>query len=244
MFALVVLCLLTLPALSLAGLVNVTVDDAGVDPLTGQMISYSATVTTFTGWKAQPGCGANCSLAPDAKYAYNGTWHDGSVGAYAQFSFTAVYVWCIIPQGIANISFGIDNNSYVGTYMTTTPETGFAYRALVFSKIMPEGPHILTLNSNVNGVVLLDCITYTYDNTSETDFSDPVQFGPFNSSNQTISSSSLTRGDVAGIVIGSVFAGEMRIINLKRTEIRQSRVSDLIILVEGQPEARVMIRLQ
>jgi hypothetical protein len=48
---------------------NVTVDDQGVDPASKSAVSYSS------GWSTGQTC-PGCEAQPDAKQAYEGTWHD------------------------------------------------------------------------------------------------------------------------------------------------------------------------
>ena len=85
-----------------AHLVNVTVDDDGADPLTGERITY------FTNTWVQ---GAQCPLCwaqPNASQTYSGTWHDATYrpGATeanevdtqtAQFNFTGAFDGRLLP---------------------------------------------------------------------------------------------------------------------------------------------------
>lgn len=56
-------------------LVNVTVDDQGVDPTTGQSLSRSSGITTGQT------CGEACASRPDVSQAFNGTWLDTTFSA-------------------------------------------------------------------------------------------------------------------------------------------------------------------
>lgn len=73
-------------------LVNITVDDQGPDPTTGNLISRTS------GMSLGQNCGVACDAQPDASQAYNGTWVDTTfdpsrtdehnVPQNATFSFT------------------------------------------------------------------------------------------------------------------------------------------------------------
>ncbi|TFK34068.1 hypothetical protein BDQ12DRAFT_700569 [Crucibulum laeve] len=156
-------------------LVNVTVDDSGINPLTGQPIIYNP-----------PGAwnlGANCTMCTakiDARDVHNGTWHDVSTfnsmlqlqTASLVFNGTAVYVSCAIarttssPHGFSDMSFFIDGN-LVGTFVKTPPGLpGYDFNFTVYSNTsLPPGRHELTIqNSHINGsssLILLDSITYS-----------------------------------------------------------------------------------
>ena len=53
--------------------VNVTVDDAGFDPLTGNAFAYSPSPS----WNLGSAC-EDCASKPDPVQTYNGTWHDAT----------------------------------------------------------------------------------------------------------------------------------------------------------------------
>ncbi len=76
-FFLWILPLLSLAVFSLphtyAVLVNVTVDDAHPDPLTGISIAYAP----LNAWTLDSNCSA-CVATPDRNKTYMGTWHDTS----------------------------------------------------------------------------------------------------------------------------------------------------------------------
>lgn len=59
------------PPTVFGALVNVTVDDQNLDPVTEESISYEGP------WDRQPGC-LECTAKPDPLRAYDGTWHDAS----------------------------------------------------------------------------------------------------------------------------------------------------------------------
>lgn len=63
-------CYLSALLLSTAAL-NVTVDDQGADPNTGQRIAYS------TGWNTGQSC-SKCQIVPDETMAYMSTWSDAT----------------------------------------------------------------------------------------------------------------------------------------------------------------------
>lgn len=57
-----------------AALLNVTVDDQGTDPTTGEGIGYEGP------WQVEPGC-FDCYARPDGNQAHDGTWHDTEYNA-------------------------------------------------------------------------------------------------------------------------------------------------------------------
>ena len=82
------LVLLSVISLASCGLVNVTVDDAGLDPLTGATFSYSPT----DHWSQGNGC-EQCQAQLDPSQVHGGTWHDTTYDALtpietASFEFT------------------------------------------------------------------------------------------------------------------------------------------------------------
>ena len=56
------------------GLVNVTVDDTGVDPLSGHSIEFLPSGY----WNAAIGGCPQCSSKPDPTQTHNLTWHDAT----------------------------------------------------------------------------------------------------------------------------------------------------------------------
>lgn len=61
-------------ASSSAGLVNVTIDDAFGDPMTGQQILYSPE----NAWQRGDGCEPCTAKPTPANAAWRGTWHDAT----------------------------------------------------------------------------------------------------------------------------------------------------------------------
>ena len=86
-------------SLATARLVNVTVDDAGADPLTGATFIYSPT----DHWSQGNGCGP-CQAKLDPSEVHGGTWHDTTYDALtpietASFSFTGesyIVLWVVL----------------------------------------------------------------------------------------------------------------------------------------------------
>ena len=78
---------LQLPLCLLAGLLNVTVDDASPDPRTGAKISYGGA------WVDGQDC-LGCLNIPDAARIHNSTWHNSTMTksstatTFASFHFT------------------------------------------------------------------------------------------------------------------------------------------------------------
>ncbi|KAF8988775.1 hypothetical protein BDQ17DRAFT_1334425 [Cyathus striatus] len=159
-------------------LANVTVDDSGFDPLSGERITY-----TTGGWKQGPCflCGAN----PNKTMMYKNTWHDGSfyptdsasasmgpLNAMFMFNGSAIYVFCTIaPNWYSNMSFYIDGKS-VGVFEMAAPEedADYEYNVLVYSNSsMTAGPHQFTLQNGQYGnggnvsLTLLDYLIYSYE---------------------------------------------------------------------------------
>ncbi|KAF8988773.1 hypothetical protein BDQ17DRAFT_1257471 [Cyathus striatus] len=140
---------------TMAILTNVTVDDSGIDPITGQWIIYSNGV-----WNQGP-C-PSCAAQPDKAHMYNMTWHDGSVRVsnatgpvIATFSFngSAIYIFCAIALvkywGISNMTFSIDGE-VVGSYERNIDGTAYEYEynVLVYSNTtLSPRPHQFTLQN-------------------------------------------------------------------------------------------------
>ena len=53
---------------------NVTVDDSGADPITGNTILY----VPSDRWNAVRGSCATCTAKPDPSQVHNATWHDAT----------------------------------------------------------------------------------------------------------------------------------------------------------------------
>ncbi|GJE89215.1 hypothetical protein PsYK624_053100 [Phanerochaete sordida] len=188
LFARCILALLTLIHLSpvLGALINVTVDDQGIDPTTGTSIVYEAQ------WAIGP-C-SFCGAQPDANMALDGTWHDTTYNVNsptetllrnATFEFTgsALYVF-----GMIDGSFGIDLIFYLDGQQAgrfTDPQTtefAYKYNQTYFSaENLEETSHSFKLqNGETNGprsVVLFDYLIYTKDDGSDSS-SIPPPAGP------------------------------------------------------------------
>ncbi|GJE89328.1 hypothetical protein PsYK624_054270 [Phanerochaete sordida] len=166
-------------------LVNITVDDQGVDPTTGNFISRTS------GMSLGQNCNASCDARPDASQAFNGTWldttfdpsrNDGhNIPQNATFSFTgsAVYVYGIqsqsveVPLSDADIFFYVDGTSK-GNYAfsATGPQNAYTYdQPLFYTDNLNESHHTLVIqNGRIGGglsLMLLDSIVYTRDDVSE-----------------------------------------------------------------------------
>ncbi|KAJ3994086.1 hypothetical protein F5050DRAFT_578611 [Lentinula boryana] len=164
-------------------LVNVTVDDQFGDPYTYSQITYTPTEAWNTA--------LNCSHCPDPSVSSakvrNQTWHesyfssDSNSGAvrpdtprYASTHFTgnAVYVTCIIPPSINDITnrmkFFVDGIE-VGSYplMSTSSELAeWQYGVVVYQNTsMSMANHQLLIQSGEEGgpdaIILLDSIMYS-----------------------------------------------------------------------------------
>ncbi|KXN83544.1 hypothetical protein AN958_01253 [Leucoagaricus sp. SymC.cos] len=158
-----------------AALVNVTVDDSGVDPIAGNEIEYGPS----NGWK---------SSTTTTSEVYNGTWHwydydpsetlttGGGVTAlpHADFSFngSAVYVYCVIASNTrVNLSFVLDgvtadgfNSTVLGPYRYSVP--------VLSRQLNPEFHNLSIVNLGMwpNGTseLTLDAIVYARANNATT----------------------------------------------------------------------------
>ncbi|KAL0955662.1 hypothetical protein HGRIS_001889 [Hohenbuehelia grisea] len=180
--------LLCLTRLSLASLVNVTVDDVFGDPESGSHIVYSSEA-----WNDGRNC-SGCAAKPESSKVFQGTWTDSSFdgsretvlqNATLGFSGTAVYVFCVVDiLGSTDISFYIDGAA-VGSFVQKAGESSqrYQYNTSVYANSsLPDGPHTLTIqNGRIGGGVvsiLLDYVVYRYvspDSMSEFAFDEPFQ---------------------------------------------------------------------
>ncbi|EJD35727.1 hypothetical protein AURDEDRAFT_175177 [Auricularia subglabra TFB-10046 SS5] len=114
--------LLVLPVV--ARVLNVTIDDTLGDARTSQKPRYEAAAPPD--WRARSVGGSPCQICtaqPDGTRIYNGTWHDKTTyidepdTISIDFNGTAIYLFCILPNGIYNtinttrLSFYMDGSS-------------------------------------------------------------------------------------------------------------------------------------
>ncbi|GJE89335.1 hypothetical protein PsYK624_054340 [Phanerochaete sordida] len=160
-------------------LVNITIDDQGHDPMTGNKLSRTS------GISLGQTCGSACDAQPDPLRVFNGTWMDTTfipggkdehgVPQSVTFSFTgtAVYVYGIQSQSInrpgsdADVLFYIDG-AKEGNYKFTAkgPQSAYTYNQLLFSADdFDDIPHtLMSQNGRIGGgstLLLLDFIVYT-----------------------------------------------------------------------------------
>ncbi|KAG6857671.1 hypothetical protein H0H87_010240 [Tephrocybe sp. NHM501043] len=126
-----------------AFLVNITVDDTLGNPNTGAHITYFPADR----WNN----GATCTQCNSASHLDRNQVHNGMSREYADMIFL------------------IDWQPAGNYYRVLTGDGAFEYNTLVFgNQTLPQGNHTLTIqNGHVGGTrsrVLLDYITYTYDN--------------------------------------------------------------------------------
>ncbi|EJD35751.1 hypothetical protein AURDEDRAFT_175145 [Auricularia subglabra TFB-10046 SS5] len=177
--SLVIVFLLILPAFS--RVFNVTIDDALGDTLTGEKPRYDGLDWRPRGAGAPP-CDV-CTTNPDAGQIVNGTWHDQStfVGNKAAtitliFDGTAIYVYCILINGVANafsttrLSFYLDESSSAsGDFLheEDARQDQYLYNQLVFSRggLAPGNHSLVVANraDNTGSLVLFDYAVYTTD---------------------------------------------------------------------------------
>lgn len=156
---------------------NVTVDDAGSDPLTGRLMKFSSE------WAYGPSC-ESCEVTMHADFdldqVYNRTWHDttfvqptDSQSVEFTFNGSAVYVYGILPhnQGpwmpTVNLSFTIDGK-FIRRYSRPTLPNRTTYDILFFVEedLAPCQHTILIENGAdtqiVGSIALLDYMVYTH----------------------------------------------------------------------------------
>ncbi|KAF8980266.1 hypothetical protein BDQ17DRAFT_1263914 [Cyathus striatus] len=164
-----------------AVLVNVTVDDASPDPLTGKTIAYLPTAS----WQQGDSC-TTCNAGADGRLMNGGTWHDGTVSIFLSpsgplnatfvFNGTAIYVFCALAlqttnalAAFSNMTFYIDGD-LVGQFQRIPPGTnGFQYNVSVYSNTtLSPGSHTFMLQNGVavgNGgdtsLTLFDYLVYS-----------------------------------------------------------------------------------
>ncbi|EJD35774.1 hypothetical protein AURDEDRAFT_175169 [Auricularia subglabra TFB-10046 SS5] len=171
-------------------LLNVTIDDALGDNLSGEMPEYNG-----EHWHPRSAAGTpcdECTARPDPAFALNGTWHDqltfsGEEPATISFTFsgTAVYIFCIVPNGIPNtpenvtrLSFYLDD-SLSGNYLHHVDKTldQYLYNQLVFSGdgLTADNHTLRIVNqpADTGSLILFDYAVYT---TEVSD--DPVSTSP------------------------------------------------------------------
>ncbi|KAF8995265.1 hypothetical protein BDQ17DRAFT_1250938 [Cyathus striatus] len=134
--------------------VNITVDDASPDPLTGLSITY----LPLNLWNNGPTC-VGCFAHVDPEEMYSGTWHDGTVSSrFLRPNRTAIYISCAIALsnnalgGYSNMTFYIDNEA-VGHFERIPPGNNtYQYNVLVYSNTsMIPGEHIFVLQNGQEG---------------------------------------------------------------------------------------------
>lgn len=165
-----------------ARLVNRTIDDENGDSVTGVKPVYLPTVDPDSNWQQGATC-TSCHLLPkrdiDLLQTIDGTWHDSTYtpGDLAHtintpFSGTAIYVFFIVPNTVANtityvnLTFLIDNkfsNSYEHIPDATST---ILYNTLVFhaTNLTNTEHNIEVRASGANSSLLMfDYMLYTVD---------------------------------------------------------------------------------
>ncbi|KAL5485487.1 hypothetical protein ACEPAI_8129 [Sanghuangporus weigelae] len=193
---------------------NVTIDDTNGDAVTGAQISYSPALA----WQAGQSC-QNCTAKMDGNQAYDGTWHDASynppggisnlypgtiVSASADFTGTAVYIYCILtrssssPNGNTDMTFYVDDQEVGSFSRPSDGDKSYQYNQVVFSWSGLDGStnHNVRLESGHSGqqaLVLLDRIVYTTDDSSTSSSATSVIQTSSSSQQSSSTSSSLER---------------------------------------------------
>ncbi|EJD35752.1 hypothetical protein AURDEDRAFT_175146 [Auricularia subglabra TFB-10046 SS5] len=159
-------------------LLNVTIDDTLGDNLSGAKPEYKGKDWRLRSVGDTP-CTV-CSAQPDPTFAVNGTWHDqltfsGEEPATISFTFsgTAVYVFCIVPNGIpltpinvTRLSFYLDD-SLSGGYLHLVDRTldQYLYNQLAFNRQgLTAGNHTLRIANqpaDTGSLILFDYAVYT-----------------------------------------------------------------------------------
>ncbi|KAL5523488.1 hypothetical protein ACEPAG_7661 [Sanghuangporus baumii] len=191
---------------------NVTIDDTNGDAVTGAQITYNPAPA----WQAGQSC-QNCTAKLDGNQAYDGTWHDASynppgglsnyypgtiISASADFTGTAVYIYCILtrsnssPDGNTDMTFYVDDQEVGSFSLPSDGDNSYQYNQAVFSWSGLDGStnHNVRLESGHSGqqaLVLLDRIVYTTDDSSTSSSATSViQTGSSSQQSSTTSSSS------------------------------------------------------
>ncbi|KIJ36511.1 hypothetical protein M422DRAFT_261067 [Sphaerobolus stellatus SS14] len=197
-----------------AVLVNVTVDDAGVDPSTGQSIVY----TPEGPWNEGKTC-SFCAEKPDPASMHNETWHvaayvpndgqgdpTGSSNVTFSFNGTAIYAFCAI-QRFTNMTFFIDDEPV--NHFSQQSDI-FLYNIPVFikSSLLP-GKHIFTLvngavdgSGNQRSTILFDYLIYSHDEVDEQPSPLPLPSPSGSDSQPRVGLGSGAIGGIAAAVIG------------------------------------------
>ncbi|KAI0756229.1 hypothetical protein C8Q80DRAFT_15800 [Daedaleopsis nitida] len=169
------LSLLLVTTCAQAGSTNRTIDDEHGDSVTGARPTFSPA----GGWK-QGGTCQDCFVKLDPAQTFQGTWHDAthhpgdaeSRMITAQFTGTAVYVYCIVANKVpgadtlTNLTFSIDGQQ-VGSYThVPTDSTAFSYQVPVYvNRDLPNKAHTIVIQSVGDAkasLVLFDNIVYTF----------------------------------------------------------------------------------
>jgi len=120
---------------------NITIDDASSDPLTGSRITYGVTNGIAGKWNVGQNCPqARCLAQLDPSQAFNGTWHDSTNATSARdhlpfASGVAVHVMGIFVSGAPESRFS-PNNSGLFFWINGTDEGSFIMTAFVESEIV------------------------------------------------------------------------------------------------------------
>ena len=238
-------------AVTIAALVNVTIDDELGDSRSKLVPQYAP-----GGKWAQGGQCSGCALHPgivDVAQTVDQTWHDGTYhpGNPDQlisltFNGVAIYVFNIIPNSaggattLTNLSFFLDHE-YVGQFIHLPDQTtNIAYHVPVYvNESLPDTQHSLDIRATGPNasLVLFDYAIYssTTDGSSSTSPASTFTFTPssstYTSSSSTFmpssstfasSSTSVKRGRIIGGVVGGV-GGSIAVLVLAFICCRRSR---------------------
>ncbi|KAJ7625525.1 hypothetical protein FB45DRAFT_67865 [Roridomyces roridus] len=197
---------------------NRTIDDTYGDLVTGAMPFYAPA----SAWN--PSNCTGCFVQPDPSQLLNGTRHDSTArGATSsvtlQFSGTAIYFFCVVPNTIPNtnpptitrydLKFTLDN-AVVGTYVHD-PDNSlvFLYKVPVLSvQNLTNTSHLLLAETaSDNSLFVFDFAIYTFDDGLEA--SDTSSIGgpsqsPSSAASASASHSTRSHTPIAAIVAGSV----------------------------------------
>ncbi|KAJ7625524.1 hypothetical protein FB45DRAFT_921658 [Roridomyces roridus] len=240
---------------SVAVVTNRTIDDTYGDPITGFMPFYAPA----SQWN--PTNCTGCFVQPDPSQLFNGTRHDttsndGTSSLTLQFTGTAIYLFCVVPNTIPNTSpptitrydlqFTLDN-AVVGTYVH--PSDGsldFQYKVPVLSvQNLTNTSHLLLAETQSQGsFFMFDFAMYTFDDGLAAEASQTSSTGgpsqtnsPSSSATQSTGShtpiAAIVGGSVAGVVAIAVFV--LALLFWKRSRRRpKARGSELALIDEDE----------
>ncbi|KAJ7662906.1 hypothetical protein B0H17DRAFT_952938 [Mycena rosella] len=155
----------------LSAVSNRTIDDFNGDLITGFMPLYEPQNV----WNTDGNCSA-CFVKPDPSQALDLTWHDSTQKSEGdspssvtiQFTGTAIYLFCIIPNTVPNsattvsLAFTIDDTSHGGYNHAPDASSDILYAVPVLSaEALSNEPHTLVARTAEPSLFIFDYAMYT-----------------------------------------------------------------------------------